>query len=249
MDESRVLERFNAQMQSGDATAPLHRRLRSVIENAIKAGFLKPGAVLPGERALAEKLSVSRVTVRKAIELLVSEGLLHRHHGARTEVGSRVEKSLSTLTSFSEDMSARGLQPGTIWLSKQISRPSPAEMMALGLSAETQVVRMRRIRTADGKPLALETSTVPTRYLPSVELVKDSLYEALDKRGALPQRAIQRMRSRLASPTDAEHLQCEVGSPLLVMERRCFLTDGQIVELTESRYQGDVYDFVLELRR
>lgn len=249
MEESALLNYFSTEMSAIDAAAPLHRRLRSVIENAVKTGVLKPGAVLPGERVMAEGLGLSRVTVRKAIELLVAEGLLHRHHGARTEVGSRVEKSLSTLTSFSEDISARGLQPGTIWLSKQISRPSPAEMMALGISAETQVVRMRRIRTADGVPLALETSTVPTRYLPSTDLVKDSLYEALDKRGALPQRAIQRMRSRLASATDAEHLQCEVGSPLLVMERRCFLADGQIVELTESRYQGDVYDFVLELRR
>lgn len=249
MDESTLLKHFSTEMASTNAATPLHRRLRAVIEDAVRTGFLKPGAMLPGERVMADNLSLSRVTVRKAIEQLVGEGLLHRHHGARTEVGSRVEKSLSTLTSFSEDMSARGLQPGTIWLSKQISRPSPAEMMALGISAETQVVRMRRIRTADGMPLALETSTVPTRYLPSVDLVKDSLYEALDRRGALPQRAIQRMRSRLASASDAEHLHCEVGSPLLVMERRCFLADGQIVELTESRYQGDVYDFVLELRR
>ena len=249
MEESTLLSHFTTEMDAIDLSAPLHRRLRAVIENAVKAGFLKPGAVLPSERVLAERLSLSRVTVRKAIEPLVTEGLLHRRHGARTEVGSRVEKSLSTLTSFSEDMSARGLLSGAIWLSKQISRPSPAEMMALGISAETQVVRMRRIRTADGVPLALETSTVPTRYLPSAELVKDSLYEALDKRGALPQRAIQRMRSRLATATDAEHLHCEVGSPLLVMERRCFLADGQIVELTESRYLGEVYDFVLELRR
>lgn len=236
-------------MGGAGAGAPLHKQLRAAIEAAIVGGQLKQGAVLPGERVVAEALSLSRVTVRKAIDALVEEGLLRRRHGSRTEVGSRVEKSLSTLTSFSEDMSSRGLEPGCIWLSKQISRPSPAEMMALGISAETQVIRMKRIRTADGVPLALETSAVPSKFLPTPDLVQDSLYQALSQLGAMPQRAIQRMRSRPASASDAVHLKCDEGVPLLVMERRCFLADGQIVEFTESRYKGDVYDFVLELKR
>ncbi|RUZ91145.1 GntR family transcriptional regulator, partial [Mesorhizobium sp. M7A.F.Ca.US.003.02.2.1] len=166
-----------------------------------------------------------------------------------TEIGSRVEKSLSTLTSFSEDILARGLKPGCLWLSKQISRPSPAEMMALGIAANTNVIRMRRVRTADGAPIAVEVSAVPVRFLPSPEMVQDSLYEALDARGFLPQRAIQRMRSRGASLEDARHLHCEMGAPLLMTERRCFLADGQIVEYCETRYKGDVYDFVFELQR
>ena len=122
-------------------------------------------------------------------------------------------------------------------------------MMALGMSAENQVLRLRRIRTADGMPLALEYSAVPTRFLAAPELIGDSLYEALEKQGALPQRAVQRMRSRSATSGDAELLHCAAGEPLLVVERRCFLADGQIVEFTESRYRGDVYDFVLELKR
>lgn len=71
----------------------------------------------------------------------------------------------------------------------------------------------------------------------------------LARLGALPQRAVQRMRSRPATARDAELLEVEAGAPLLIMERRCFLADGQIVEFTETRYRGDVYDFVLELRR
>lgn len=249
MEPDVLLAHLQSEVASASAGWPLHKRLRSAIEGAILSNRLKSGAVLPGERVMAEALSLSRVTVRKSIDALVQEGLLRRRHGSRTEVGSRVEKSLSTLTSFSEDMSARGLVPGCLWLSKQISRPSPAEMMALGISADTQVIRMRRIRTADGIPMALETSTVPARFLPSPELVGDSLYEALDRLGALPQRAIQRMRSRPASIADADHLNCEVGAPLLIMERRCFLADEQIVEFSESRYKGDVYDFVFELKR
>ena len=249
MQPDELLNEIKAELHRTLSSQPLHRRLRSAIEGLVLSSTLKPGEVLPGERVLSDALDLSRVTVRKAVGALVDEGLLHRRHGAKTEVGSRVEKSLSTLTSFSEDMAARGLQPGCIWISKQISRPSPAEMMALGVPAEAQVVRLRRIRTADGVPLALETSTVPRQFLPSPDLVADSLYAALEQQGAMPQRAIQRMRSRAASLADAEHLRCPTGTPLLVMERRCFLVDGQTVEFSETRYKGDVYDFVFELRR
>ena len=231
------------------ADVPLYKRLKSAIEAAIRSNAVKAGAVLPGERVLAESLSLSRVTVRKALALLEEEGLLNRRHGFKTEVGSRVEKSMSTLTSFSEDIRARGMVAGCVWISKHISRPSPTEMMALGLSANVNVIRMKRVRTADGAPIAVETSTVPTRFLPSPDLIRDSLYEALESRGFMPQRAIQRMRSRAATSEDARHLHCEVGAPLLMTERRCFLPDEQIVEYCETRYKGDVYDFVFELQR
>jgi len=249
MATETLIEIVGRELRAAQPSLPLYKRLKSALEAAILSNALKSGAVLPGERVLAETLALSRVTVRKALALLEEEGLLNRRHGFKTEVGSRVEKSLSTLTSFSEDIRARGLVPGCVWLSKQISRPSPTEMMALGIAGNANVVRMKRVRTADGAPIAVETSAVPIRFLPSTEMVKDSLYEALEARGFLPQRAIQRMRSRAATPEDAQHLHCDAGAPLLMTERRCFLGDGQIVEFCESRYKGDVYDFVFELQR
>lgn len=249
MATDELIAVIGKELQASASGLPLYKRLKSAIETAILSNTVKAGAVLPGERVLAEALSLSRVTIRKALALLEEEGFLNRRHGFKTEVGSRVEKSLSTLTSFSEDILARGLTPGCIWLSKQISRPSPTEMMALGVAGNSHILRMKRIRTADGVPIAVETSTVPVRFLPSVTLVGDSLYQALEARGFLPQRAVQRMRSRAASAEDAQYLHCEAGAPLLMTERRCFLGDGQIVEYCESRYKGDVYDFVFELTR
>lgn len=249
MEEGALLERLRAQLAGAEAGLPLYKQLRGAIETLVLGGALKPGAVLPGERVLAEALKLSRVTVRKAIATLVEDGLVRRQHGSKTEIASHVEKSLTALTSFSEDMSSRGLKPGGVWLSREISRPGPAEMMALGISGQQQVLRLRRLRTADGAPMAIETATLPARFLPSPDLVGGSLYEALDALGAMPQRAVQRMRSRPATTADAELLKIEPGAPLLIMERRCFLADGQIVEFTETRYRGDVYDFVLELRR
>lgn len=244
-----ILESLRRDLADDPSGAPLYRRLKGAIEKAIAAGGLDHGAVLPGERVLAEGLGLSRVTVRRALALLEREGLLSRRHGARTEVSSRVEKSLSTLTSFSEDLAARGLVPGCVWLSRRIARPTPAEAMALGLGADSEVVRMRRVRTADGMPIAIERAAVPRAFLPSPDLVGDSLYAALGELGFVPERALQRMRAVAATAEDARHLGCAAGVPLLLAERRCFLGDERVVEHCETRYRGDVYDFLFELRR
>jgi GntR family transcriptional regulator len=249
MDETAILDFIGRHMADGSSAEPLYRRLKSALGEAVNSALLKRGAVIPSERTLCRNLGISRVTVRKAIEELVDDGVLHRRHGAKTGVSARLEKSLSTMSSFSEDMRWRGLSPGCIWISKEICRPSPAEMMALGLTGAEEVARLKRIRTADGTPIAIETARLPARFLPRPEEVKDSLYEALDSRGAMPVRAIQRMQSSPISEEEARLLHAPAQISLLVVERRCFLPDGQIVEFTETRYRGDVYDFVIELRR
>ncbi|QFY63314.1 GntR family transcriptional regulator (plasmid) [Rhizobium grahamii] len=249
MAQNQVIDAIEKSLDQIPGNIPLYKRLKLAIEKAIQTQTFQSGSVLPGERVIASSLSLSRVTVRKALSLLEEEGLLSRRHGFKTEIGSRVEKSLATLTSFSEDIRARGQVPGCIWISRQITRASSTEMMALGIAGDANVVRIKRIRTANSLPIAVETSVVPVRFLPSPHLVDQSLYEALQARGFLPERAVQRMRSRPATADDATHLHCEAGAPLLVTERRCFLGDGQIVELCETRYKGDVFDFVFELRR
>jgi GntR family transcriptional regulator len=249
MSENQVVTAIEKSLAQIPLDIPLYKRLKLAIEQAIQTQAFQSGSVLPGERVIAGSLSLSRVTVRKALSLLEQEGLLSRRHGSKTEIGSRVEKSMSTLTSFSEDISARGQVPGCIWISKQISRASSTEMMALGFAGNANVIRMKRVRTANGLPIAVETSVVPVRFVPSPDLIDQSLYTVLQDRGFMPERAVQRMRSRAASADDAVHLNCDPGAPLLVTERRCFLADGQIVELCETRYKGEVYDFVFELQR
>jgi GntR family transcriptional regulator len=244
-----VTAHLRARLAETGADWPLYRRLMAALEAEILSGRLRPGAPLPGERILAEQLALSRVTVRKALDGLVAEGMLRRRHGARTEVNARVEKALSGLTSFSEDMRQRGLSPGFHWLSRELTRPNPTEMMALGVSSAAPVWRLERVRTADGRPLALEVSTVPMTYLDSADAVEASLYEALEARGALPVRALQRLRAARPTPKDRDALGCAEDTPILEIERRCFRADGQVVEYSRTRYRGDVYDFVVELTR
>lgn len=228
---------------------PIYHRIVKVAESALAEGLIERGSLMPSERQMAERLGISRVTVRKALEVLAETGLVTRHQGSRSRVAGRVEKSLSTLTSFSEDMASRGLIPGCRWLSREIARPSPAEAMALGLSPTSQVSRLRRIRTANGNPIAIETAALPVSVLNNPQLVTDSLYAVLAQTKAVPERALQRMQAAQATAADAEHLALELPASLLVVERRCFGGNGNVVEFTQTRYRGDAYDFLLELRR
>ena len=227
--------------------APLYQQLQQAVREAIERRALKADEALPAERDLAGSLSVSRITVRKAFDGLVAEGLLSRRQGAGTFVAARVEKSFSKLTSFSEDMAARGRKPTSSWISRSEGAVNPEESLTLGLSPGTPVYRFHRIRYADGSPMALEYSTVPASCLPSLDAVELSLYKALDANGQRPTRALQRLRAVLFTPEQAQLLGVAPGAAGLLIERRAFARTGQAVEVTQSFYRGDAYDFVAEL--
>jgi GntR family transcriptional regulator len=227
--------------------APLYQQLQRALRDAITENRLAADEALPPERDLAGEFGVSRITVRKALDALVSEGLLTRRQGAGTFVASRVEKSFSKLSSFTEDMISRGRRPESVWLSRSAGAVTPEESLTLGLSPGAQVYRFSRIRYADGSPMALEYSTVPGFSLPSESAVGESLYESLEKHGSRPVRALQRLRAVLFTAERARLLGVPDGSPGLLIERRGFLRDGRPVEFTQSYYRGDAYDFVAEL--
>ena len=227
--------------------APLYQQLQRALRDAIADNRLSADEALPPERDLAEDFGVSRITVRKALDALVGEGLLTRRQGAGTFVAARVEKSFSKLSSFTEDMISRGRRPESVWLSRSAGAVTPEESLTLGLSPGALVYRFNRIRYADGSPMALEYSTVPGFSLPSESAVEESLYEALEKHGSRPARALQRLRAVLFTAERARLLGVADGSPGLLIERRSFLRDSRPVEFTQSYYRGDAYDFVAEL--
>jgi GntR family transcriptional regulator len=222
-------------------------RVRRSLQKMIETGSIEPGHALPSERELAKLLSLSRVTVRKAIAGLADDGLLTQRHGAGTFVADRIVKSFSKLTGFTEDLRVRGLRPRVKFLERSTGEVSPEEAMALHLSPGVRVVRLRRLRFAGDKPLALEDTVVPQSLLHDPHAVKLSLYATLERLGYRPTRALQRLRAVALGAAQAELLQLPVGSPALAIERRAFLDDGRVVEFTRSLYRGDAYDFVAEL--
>ena len=225
-------------------SAPRYIQVATVLRRLVERGALSTGDALPSERDLSAATQLSRVTVRKAIEKLLSEGVLSRRHGSGTFVARRIEQPLSVLAGFSEDIQSRGRDPGSNWLSKILARPTPEEAMAVGVRPNETVVRLSRVRTADGEPLAIEHTVVPAALLPSTDLVGASLYAALAERGHRPATGIQHLRAALASHEEARLLLVPAGSAILRIERRSFLENGRPVEFTRSAYRGDRYDFV-----
>jgi GntR family transcriptional regulator len=226
---------------------PLYRQLERALKNAIDNRVLLPDDALPAERDLALDFAVSRITVRKALDGLVGEGLLHRRQGSGNFVAGRVEKNFSALTSFSEDMRARGRVPTSSWLRRSAGTVTPEEALALRASPGSAVYRFERLRYADGAPMALEHATILASALESLEAVGDSLYEALEALDQRPVRALQRLRAVLLSEEQAQLLNANVGDAGLMVERIGALRDGRVVEMSHSLYRGDTYDFVAEL--
>ena len=230
-----------------EGKGPLYRRLQDALRRAIESSVLGPQDALPPERELAAEFAVSRITIRKALDGLVADGLLTRRQGAGTFVSGRVEKQFAKLTSFSEDMAARGRMPRSEWLLRASGNVTPEESLTLGLSPGAPVYRFHRIRFADDLPMAIEYSTIPGFGLASADSVRDSLYSALKAAGNRPSRALQRLRAVSVDAERARLLGVEPGVAALYIERRGFLDDGRVIEATQSWYRGDAYDFVAEL--
>lgn len=233
------------QLASGDT--PMYQRLASLLRQGIQSDELDRREALPGERDLATLLNISRVTVRRAIQILVSEGLLNQKQGAGTFIASRMEQPLAHLTSFTEDMQSRQLISGMVWLERGLAEPDADERRLLQLQTTDKIASLYRLRTANEEPLALEHAILSARLLPDPANLNGSLYRYLDSINHHPVRATQRLRAVPCDTEQATLLRIEPGSPVLYIERHSFLADGSPVEFTRSHYRGDSYDFVSEM--
>ncbi len=246
---------FSVELDQGawfqQGRGPRYKQLCRHISGLVSSGTLLADDQLPSERDIADIAQVSRVTVRKAIGELVSDGLIEQRQGAGSFVrggGERFEQSLSSLVSFTENLQARGIVSTSEVLLNGVFRPTPTEAMVLGLSSHHQVARVHRLRRGDGVPMALEHSSLPEDVLPRPDKIKTSLYDLLRARGKAPTRAMQRVMAVNAPGPVAEHLDLAEGSAVLQIERTAYLATGRPIEFTSGFYRSDVYDFVSELR-
>ena len=246
MNDQQWTQALRRELGKLDPRTPRYQRLEQALKKLIGGTRARP-AVLPGERSLARMTGFSRVTVRRALADLGSLGLVHPKAGSGTYVGERIERSLSRLTGFTEDLRARGLNPRVLFLERSRGKANAEEAMALSIAPATPVIRLRRLRYGDDSILALERTVVPQDFIPEAGLVEESLYEALEARGFRPERAMQRLRAVAIDGEAASLMEVPEGTPGLEIERRAFVGDGRAVEFTRSIYRGDAYDFVAEL--
>ncbi len=228
---------------------PLYMQLANKLSDGIASGDWRANEALPSERMLSEMLTISRVTARKAIDMLCERGMLTRRRGSGTYITPKLEQPLSRLTSFSEELRQRGFTAGSRWLQRDIGVAAPLELLSLGLSPSTPVARLKRLRTADEVVMAIETTTIPAIYMPDPAQVCDSLYGYLEAKGTIPMRALQHIRAVNASAEQARLANLPAGAAMLHITRVSYLDNGAAVELTHSFCRSDYYEFVAESRR
>lgn len=203
-----------------------------------------PGDPLPTEAELCEQFSVSRMTVRQALQSLANAGLVDRRRGQGTFVASRpMHRRPGQFLSFTEEMARRGLTAGSVLLSSETSRPTPQEVEDMDLAPGEQVLRIVRVRRANNVPIALEHAALAASMVPGLEadLEGGSMHQALLDHGITATRAIGSISARLARSSETDLLDLPPNAALLVEVRILFDQKGRIFERTETRYAADRY--------
>ncbi|ANY09169.1 GntR family transcriptional regulator [Pseudonocardia sp. HH130630-07] len=222
----------------------LHDELRERVD------AMAAGEPLPPERELAREVGVSRTTLRRAVDELVAAGRLHRRQGAGVfAVGPRIAHGL-TATSFSADMRARGLEPGTRIVEFESGPAGPRLGRRLELSPDAPVVRAVRLRSAGGEPMALETLHVPGDLVPGLrepDLAESSYYELLARHGHAVAGGRQSIEPTVTDGAESALLGVPVHSPALLFERTTRDGGGRVLEFVRAVYRGDRYRIETEI--
>ncbi len=223
----------------------LHVQIAAVIEGAISTGELAPGERLLPERDLAHRFGVNRLTLRQALSELERAGLIRRSAGRRggTFVAEpTLQRDLTTFGGFSEQAHRHGLTASAVVLGAEVRPAAPETVSALELPAGALVYEVRRLRLANERPVALESSSFPERRFSGLldGPLDGSLYELLDERfGARPCRAVESFEPVRADNAAASLLGVGRGAPLLSVVRTAFDAAGTPVEFARDLFRGD----------
>ena len=220
-----------------------YREIEHYLQGLIAAG--SAGDVLPTEAELCERFGVSRMTVRQALQMLTGAGLINRQRGRGTFVAARpLHRRPGVFLSFTEEMTRRGLVASSRLVSAGISPARPEERSDLGLDdADADVVRIQRVRLADGVPIAFEDAAlvVELAAVLASDLRAGSLHQALSDLDVVASSATGNVAARLATRQETRVLETAPTAALLVETRLLFDQRGRPFERTESRYVAGRY--------
>lgn len=228
---------------------PLYFQISSRLERAISENELPPGSRLENEISLGQRYGLSRPTVRRAIQELVDKGLLVRRRGIGTQVvHGQVTRNVE-LTSLYEDLGRTGQKPTTTVISHEIGEADLHAAESLGVAVGSRVLHIRRLRFADGVPLAILDNTLPADLsdFSRDDLETLGLYQLLRTRGVTMRVAKQRIGARSATAAESQLLELPKGAALLTMARTAFDSSGRAVEFGQHCYSPDLYSFEITL--
>jgi GntR family transcriptional regulator len=224
---------------------PLWVQAVATLREQVADGSLPQGSRLPSERDLCRDLGISRVTLRKALQQLVEEGMLRPSHGRGWYVGADERKEWpNSLESFTETAARMGLVATSLVLR---AGPAPAtfdEAEQLGVAPGSALFHLDRVRMLDEVPIGLDVSLVPADLVPGladVDFRVRSLYATLTAAGLEPAHAETTIEAREADPRQAAQLDVEPGRPLLVMHQTVRGPGDRPLLRSSISYVGDRY--------
>ncbi|WP_085523813.1 GntR family transcriptional regulator [Tuberibacillus sp. Marseille-P3662] len=236
-----------------NSPVPIYFQIEEYIKSLVDNNQLKIGETIPSEREFTEQFNVSRMTVRQAITNLVNQGYLYRIKGRGTFVGEKkMEQTLHTVTSFTEDMKERGLTPSTKLAGFQIMPADDELAEQLQISVHEPVYEIKRIRLADDEPMALECTYIPANEVQGLTetIASHSLYAYIEEQMNYQiDYANQVIESTLSGQDEKECLNVGIGEPILSITRKTYLTNGKVLEWVKSNYRADRYKFAIKLTR
>jgi len=238
---------------SRDGSIPLYLQVKSWLEDQIASGRLKPHKRVPSERELSERFGISRMTVRQALTELVHDGRLYSRVGLGTFVADPlIRQPLRSLTGFTEDMLARGVQPSSRVLRCEVTDPPASVRQVFDRTPGLPVVILERLRLADGQPMMVERRYLcfaGAERLPSCDLT-GSLSSLLRKSfGIRPVVAEQEVIARRARPQEIALLAMDEETAVLEFTRTTSDDQQRVFEQSVSVYRGDRYRFVIRLEQ
>ena len=237
-------------MLNKNSHIPLYLQIQSFLREQIHAGTLGPGDQIPSELELASELQVSRMTVRKAIEGLVSRGDLFRRAGKGTFVTRDVMSyGFSTMLSFSRTLAGRGYNITTQVVRQEVVPGSTDVCKRLNLAPGSQVLIIRRVRFVNEEPVAIHTSYLDQRKfapLAQADLTHGSMLEAMERiYGTHMASTKDTVRAAFANDEDSRLLGQAERTPVLIVEGTAYDERGSPTRFTEAIYRGDRFELVV----
>lgn len=226
---------------------PMYIKIHNQIKRDIENKKYVVGQRIPAERQLALKFNVSRMTLRQAIKTLEDEGILERRLGSGTYVASqKVQEKMSGVMSFTDITRSNGQVPSSKLISYRVTKPSLSEKEKLNIKDTDNVLRMERVRSADGVPICYEVATIPYNLVEdfSKEEVSTSLYDTLKKKGGYEiGNVTENIGASVASENDARLLSVRKGEALVTRRQVTELSDGRPFEYVRASYVAERFEF------
>lgn len=231
----------------------LYIQIAEKLKQEILSGEIRPGNRIGSQRELEERFKVSKITVRKAIEVLEKEELVITSHGKGTYVKpEKVEQTLDQLQSLSDVIKKSGFNP-RVKINKMEVKHMAEALSSKEQAGDIESLYIERLHIVEDNPIALAKAYIPIEFgksLTKKELEIFTIYELLENKLDITLgEAVQSIEAYPASKELGKVLDVPKGSPLLKAERLTYSADNKLVEKIIFYYRYDVFAFKINLNR